>query len=237
MNFNAPKSMAEQIAQHLANQIISGQRAANERIQELRVVEDLNVSRGSVREALLLLERRHLVDMVPRRGAMVAEISAESVENLFDVFGILVSRLAVLVAQRWQGTELDELIQHLTGLQRIAEQEDREEFMAQVFLLLGMAYPLARNEYLHELLVNMEPAVHRCYALAQRYKPNDGQAAQVFFSALMTGVTTREIKLLPYAVKQYFDHQLSLVLAALNVDECVTVSIQKHVKNKKVGFH
>ena len=208
--------MAEQIAQHLANQIISGQRVANERIQELKVVDELDVSRGSVREALLLMERRHLVDIVPRRGAMVAEITADSVENLFDVFGILVTRLAVLVAQRWQENELAELIQHLSELQRIAEQEDREEFMAQVFLLLGMAYPLARNEYLHELLVNMQPAVHRCYALAQRYKPNDGQAALVFFSALMTGVTKREVELLPGAVKQYFDHQLALVLAALN---------------------
>lgn len=218
MSFNAPKSMAEQIAQHLANQIISGQRVANERIQELKVVDELDVSRGSVREALLLMERRHLVEIVPRRGAMVAEISSESVENLFDVFGVLVSRLAVLVAQRWEGRELDDLIRHLTELQRIAEQKDREEFMAKVFLLLGMAYPLARNEYLHELLVNLQPAVHRCYALAQRYKPNDGKAALVFFSALMTGVTARKIELLPGAVKQYFDHQLELVLAALNTE-------------------
>ena len=211
--------MAEQIAQHLANQIISGQRVANERIQELKVVDELDVSRGSVREALLLMERRHLVDIVPRRGAMVAEISAASVENLFDVFGVLVTRLAVLVAQRWQNTELDELIKHLVLLQSMAEQKDREEFMAQVFVLLNMAYPLARNEYLHEVLTNMQPAVHRCYALAQRYKPNDGQAALVFFSALMRGVTTREVDLLPAAVKQYFDHQLALVLAAIDAEQ------------------
>ena len=43
MSFNAPKSMAEQIAQHLANQIISGERIANERIQELKVVEELEM--------------------------------------------------------------------------------------------------------------------------------------------------------------------------------------------------
>lgn len=210
--------MAEQIAQHLAHQIISGQRVANERIQELKIVEELEVSRGSVREALLLLERRHLVDMVPRRGAMVAAITADLAENLFDVFGLLVTRLAVLVAQRWQQGELDELIQHLMWLQSIAEQDDREEFMEQVFALLNMAYPLARNEYLHELLVDLQPAVHRCYALAQRYKPNDGQAALVFFAALMTGVTERKVELLPAAVEEYFHHQLELVLAALNAE-------------------
>lgn len=207
--------MAEQIAQHLANQIISGDRLAKERIQELKVVEELEVSRGSVREALLLMEKRHLVDILPRKGAMVAQLTEESVENLFDVFGVLVTRLAISVAQRWQHNELDELIQHLVWLQSIAEQEDREEFMEQVFSLLHMAYPLARNEYLFELLVNMEPAVHRCYALAQRYKPNDGQAALVFFAALMKGVAQREIEVIPHAVEAYFDHQLQLVLAAL----------------------
>jgi DNA-binding GntR family transcriptional regulator len=226
MSFNAPQSMAEQIAQHLANQIISGKRVANERIQELKVVDELDVSRGSVREALLLMERRHLVDIVPRRGAMVAEISAVSVENLFDVYGVLVTRLAVLVAQRWQNNDLEELIQHIKLLQNIAEQEDREEFMAQVFTLLNMAFPLARNEYLHELLTNMQPAVHRCYALAQRYKPNDGQAALVFFSALMKGITTRQVELLPCAVKQYSDHQLALVLAAIEAEKKVNTNIE-----------
>jgi DNA-binding GntR family transcriptional regulator len=226
MSFNAPHSMAEQIAQHLANQIISGKRVANERIQELKVVDELDVSRGSVREALLLMERRHLVDIVPRRGAMVAEISAVSVENLFDVYGILVTRLAVLVAQRWQNNDLEEFIQHIKLLQNMAEQEDREEFMAQVFTLLNMAFPLARNEYLHELLTNMQPAVHRCYALAQRYKPNDGQAALVFFSALMKGIATRQVELLPGAVKQYFDHQLALVLAAIEAEKKVNTKIK-----------
>jgi DNA-binding GntR family transcriptional regulator len=215
MSFNTSKSMAEQIAQYLAKQIITGQRVANERIQELKVVEELEVSRGSVREALLLMERRHLVDILPRRGAMVAEISADSVENLFDVFGVLLTRLLILVAERWQGNELEALVNYLKVLQTMAEQKDREEFMAKVFTLLSMAYPLARNEYLHEVLSNMQPAVHRCYALAQRYKPNDGQAALIFFAALMRGVVTREPELLPGAVKQYLDHQLALVLAAI----------------------
>lgn len=219
MYFNAPKSMAEQISQHLAKQIISGERVANDRIQELKIVEELDVSRGSVREALLLMQRRHLVDIIPRRGAVVAQINADSVENLFDVFGILVTRLAVLVGNRWQEGELDALIQHLLQLQKMANQEDRADFMDKVFDLLTMAYPLARNNYLQELLINLQPAVHRCYALAQRYKPNDGKAAMDFFSALMKGVVEREVEILPLAVKAYFDHQLALVLAAIDVEQ------------------
>lgn len=216
MSFNASKSMAEQIAQHLAQQIILGQRVANERIQELKIVQQLEVSRGSVREALLLMEKRHLVNILPRRGATVAQLTPESVASLFDVYRVLLTRLAVLVAERWQGDELDASIAQLIRIQSMVEMDDRDTFMAQVFKLLSMAAPLAGNDYLHELLDNLQPAVHRCYALAQRYKPNDGQAGLAFFTALMAGVAERKIELLPTAVDQYINHQLELVLAALD---------------------
>ena len=65
MTFKAPDSLAEQIAHHLAERIIRGDLKPGERIQEQKVTQALNVSRGSVREALLILERRHLVGGVP----------------------------------------------------------------------------------------------------------------------------------------------------------------------------
>lgn len=50
-------SLSEQIAKHISEQIIRGELVEGERIQELRIASELDVSRGSVREALLLLER------------------------------------------------------------------------------------------------------------------------------------------------------------------------------------
>jgi len=78
MTFKAKESLTEQIAHHLEQRIILGEMGPGERIQELRIAAELDVSRGSVREALLLLQRRHLVDIFPRRGAMVASIGAAS---------------------------------------------------------------------------------------------------------------------------------------------------------------
>ena len=70
MTFKAPDSLAEQIAHYLAERIIRGELKERERIQEQKVTQALNVSRGSVREALLILERRHLIVILPRRGEM-----------------------------------------------------------------------------------------------------------------------------------------------------------------------
>ena len=54
MRFQAPESLSEQIAQHLGQRIMTGELRPGERIQELKVAGELNVSRGSVREALLI---------------------------------------------------------------------------------------------------------------------------------------------------------------------------------------
>ena len=85
MTFKAAESLAEQIARHVGRQIVTGDLVEGERIQELRIAKELNVSRGSVREALLILERRHLINIYPRRGAVFAEMSAQQIKSLFEI--------------------------------------------------------------------------------------------------------------------------------------------------------
>jgi len=65
----------------VGRQIVTGDLVEGERIQELRIANELNVSRGSVREALLILERRHLIEIYPRRGAVVSEMSAQQIQE------------------------------------------------------------------------------------------------------------------------------------------------------------
>ena len=93
MVFTPTVSITEQIADHLAGQIIHGVLASGDRIQELKVANELGVSRGSVREALLILERRQLIEIVPRRGAMVNAIDAH---EALELLGVLAS-----VEHRW----------------------------------------------------------------------------------------------------------------------------------------
>ncbi len=57
------EGLSEQIAKHIAEQIILGELVEGERIQEVRIATELDVSRGSVREALLLLQRTYLIEI------------------------------------------------------------------------------------------------------------------------------------------------------------------------------
>ena len=107
MTFKAAESLAEQIARHVGRQIITGDLVEGERIQELRIASELNVSRGSVREALLILERRHLINIYPRRGAVVAEMSAQQIKSLFEVVTLLLGLLARRAADNWRQSDVE----------------------------------------------------------------------------------------------------------------------------------
>lgn len=81
----APRTFPEQIADDLGGAIVSGKYADGERLVEQDLAITFGVSRGPVREALRLLERRGLVDIQPRRGAYVRGISLDALADLFNV--------------------------------------------------------------------------------------------------------------------------------------------------------
>src|SRR5690554_4403543 len=106
MRFQAPESLSEQIAQHIGQRIVIRDLKPGERIQELKVAGELGVSRGSVREALLILQRRHLVEIYPRRGAVVSGLTIASVNALYDIYIDLLCMLGRKLLERWSGDSL-----------------------------------------------------------------------------------------------------------------------------------
>ena len=218
MSFKAPESLAEQIAQHIGEQIITGKLASKERIQELKVANDLEVSRGSVREALLILESRHLIDILPRRGAMVAEMNQVKVKALYETYITLLVVLATKVAQVWQPGQLDPLIEQLQKIRAIANSSDPEAPQRVViagFDLMRMTYPLVGNPYLESILEDLQPAIHRAYQMALTADQAALAHSITFFGQLLEGVVKRDVSKVEQALQDYGDHLLSIMMDAL----------------------
>jgi DNA-binding GntR family transcriptional regulator len=63
--------------------IVAGRLRPGERIKEIPLAADLGFSRAPVRDALRLLERDGLVELVPNRGAIVPELHAVDVLEVY----------------------------------------------------------------------------------------------------------------------------------------------------------
>ncbi|WP_313515891.1 GntR family transcriptional regulator [Pseudomonas sp.] len=216
MTFTAPDSVSEQIAQHLAERIIRGQLKERERIQEVKVVNALNVSRGSVREALLILERRHMVDILPRRGAQVSELTPHHVHSLYALVTELYILLSDAVADRWRRP--DELQPFVEVQKRLVDGfrlGDVEVFVQASIDAVRATFPFANNPYLQCVVEDLQPAVARTHHLALDGQPGEMQEMMNAFAHLLQAVIDRNPPRIREVVSDYCQHNCRMVLAAL----------------------
>jgi DNA-binding GntR family transcriptional regulator len=81
--------LRESIAESIRESIINGKIKPGERLLEPNVAKLLGVSRTPVREAFFQLESEGLVEVMPRKGAIVSEISIKDALELYSVRSVL----------------------------------------------------------------------------------------------------------------------------------------------------
>lgn len=77
-------SLADQVFEKLENDIIQGVYPKGEILTELKLVEQLGVSRTPIREALRRLEQEHLIEDTGK-GSLVIGISEEDVKDIMEI--------------------------------------------------------------------------------------------------------------------------------------------------------
>jgi DNA-binding GntR family transcriptional regulator len=128
-NFDEPQplSLAEQVAGMVGEKILQGEFLPGQRIPEKLLSETFHVSRGPVREALMLLAKERLVVLEPRRGASVTQLSAFEVEEIFLIRASLVGLAARLFTQKAKDEVIVEFEKAVLKLMEIAKHESDPE--------------------------------------------------------------------------------------------------------------
>src|SRR5947208_11103825 len=98
-------TLAESIRQKLADDILAGVYAPGARLDEQGVAKRFKLSRTPVREALRQLSSAGLVEIRPRRGAIVSLPTDSALAEMFEVMGELEAACARLAAQRMAPAE------------------------------------------------------------------------------------------------------------------------------------
>lgn len=88
-----PRTRAAAVADRLREDILAGLHPAGAQLRQDAVAAAHGVSRIPVREALLQLEAEGFVRIAPHRGAVVAPVPPDEVEDVFDLRAMLEPRL------------------------------------------------------------------------------------------------------------------------------------------------
>jgi DNA-binding GntR family transcriptional regulator len=121
-----PRSIPEQVAEQIGAAIIDGRHRPGDRLIETELAAGFGVSRGPIREALRILERRHLIEIQPRRGAYVRAVSLNSIADLFNARMALSGLAAQLMAQLRPLGYLETLRRRIEELRAMASRRDAD---------------------------------------------------------------------------------------------------------------
>ncbi|MFK8015737.1 MAG: GntR family transcriptional regulator [Gammaproteobacteria bacterium] len=217
--FSFTPGVPEQIADHLQTRIVTGDMAAGERIAEARVTEALGVSRGPVREALRVLAARHLVEVMPRRGARVSRFGPTDVRGLYDMQIALLTLLATRVADVLDASMLEILQTHRDALRRAADVADTLSLLDHSQTFLRVASDLIGNAYLRDTLDRMGPAFNRAHYRALSSAPDQATGLADFIDDLIAAVVGQNHDYICATIRRYGERQMADVLSTFPDDQ------------------
>jgi DNA-binding GntR family transcriptional regulator len=103
------RALYVEVAELLRQRIFSRNLEPGSWIDELRIAEELGISRTPLREALKVLAAEGLVTMKVRRGAYVTEVSEQDLRDVYHLLSLLESDAAGVVAAMADDSQLAEL--------------------------------------------------------------------------------------------------------------------------------
>lgn len=155
-----PDTMTEAVRKHIRDAIVGGTFEPGARLPEIALATDLNTSRGTIREALRMLADRGLVDVFPRRGAFVSQLSPRATWEITSLRALLepyAARLALeasgssRVYQEEVRSAFDRLREATIGADPVAVADADAGFHRAVFLHCGHQMLLDRLDTLQVL--------------------------------------------------------------------------------------
>jgi len=166
-------------------------------IDERVLMEELGLGRTPIREALHRLAAEGLVNIVPRRGMFVANISITDLQKIFEVRMPMEGLCARLAAQRVTAGQIAQMERLFHALEQVPDR-DIKGLMSVDERFHHLLYQAADNEFLAEALDRLyapslrlwylvldrlgdvRDAVERHRGVVEALKTGDGERAEAF---------------------------------------------------------
>jgi len=105
----APTALYQEVAERLRQRIFAHELTPGDWIDEQKLAEQYGISRTPLREALKVLAAEGLVDLKPRRGCYVTEISRQDIDDIFPLMAMLEGRCAFIAVQLAKPADIRDL--------------------------------------------------------------------------------------------------------------------------------
>ena len=154
-------SLKDRVYQNIKFQIIIGVLKPGTRLPEEELSKAMNISRAPIREAFNRLEKEGFVTVIPRKGAAVSKVTAQAIEDLFEIREALES----LAVKKSKGKiSVEELEEVGNGFKKFINKSTNTENCIQYLSMDKKFHDLLSqncgNKKLIDLLSNLQEQIH-----------------------------------------------------------------------------
>lgn len=142
----------ESLVRAIADDIVSARLPPGTRLDESSLALRYRVSRTPVREALGQLSAMGLIDRRPNRGAIVASLTDEYLQSMFEAMTELEAICARLSAQRMSSVERRQLDEAHQAAARLVHMGAEEAYSAHNVEFHTRLYDGAHNAHIHGMV-------------------------------------------------------------------------------------
>jgi len=142
--------LSEQIRNALADDITCGLLRPGEPLDEQQLADRFGASRTPVREALRQLAVSGLVEMRPRRGMIVAQVTTETIMNMFEMTAELEAMCVRLATWRMTPLERGRLLQLHESSKAMVAAGDVDAYDAFNWQFHELIYRATHNDFMAE---------------------------------------------------------------------------------------
>ncbi len=151
-------TLSEKIYNLIVESILKKEVKPGERLTELELAKKYGISRTPIREAFRKLQTEGFIKVIPRKGAVVAEITEERIVEFYEVKGILEAYAGKLALKYITDKDIQDLERINNELEKIALSNSKEEIKK--FIDIHNQFherfvEISRNKVLIETLKNL----------------------------------------------------------------------------------
>ncbi|WP_394777393.1 GntR family transcriptional regulator [Undibacterium sp.] len=144
------KNRSETLRETLEEMIAVGQLAPGQHLDEVELAARFEVSRTPIREALIQLASMGIVEMRPRRGALVAKLGPQQLVEMFEVMAEFEAMCGRMAARRMSAGEHAELLTAHLACKEARDASDPDDYFYKNEVFHGLIYAGSHNSFLAE---------------------------------------------------------------------------------------
>lgn len=170
--------LREQVVTLVRDAILGFRLQPGQRLVERELVEQLGISRATVREVLRQLAVEGLVTVVPQRGAMVTALSPDDAADIYEMRASLEALAVQRFVQRATPAQVIDLKDAVTEIERTADAVDSLDQLGAKDRFYEVLFTGSGSEPLQQTLAGLQARVRllRATSLAEPGRPREAAA-------------------------------------------------------------